>query len=147
MAGMSAPAQSAAPPPPLRRDREGAVVGGVCAGLGRRLGIDPIVLRVVFIAATAAGGLGIALYLLAWVAMPADGERRAGGLRVPALPGGRDSWMVAGGIGLLALALLLVFRQWGLWIGDALVWPFVLAAAGGALIWRQSATAADPAPA
>ena len=54
---------------------------------------------------------------------------------------------MAGGIGLLALALLLVFRQWGLWIGDGLVWPVVLAAGGGALIWRQSASAADPAPA
>ena len=63
---------------------------------------------------------------------------------MPALPGGRDSWTVAGGIGLLALALLLVFRQWGLWIGDGLVWPVVLAVAGGALIWRQSASAADP---
>ena len=133
--------------PPLRRDRQSAVVAGVCAGLGRRLGIDPIILRVIFIAATAAGGLGVGLYLLGWVAMPAEGERRSGGLRVPALPGGRDSWTVAGGIGLLALALLLVFRQWGLWIGDALVWPVVLAAAGGALIWRQSANAADPAPA
>ena len=87
MADMSAAGHQASQPP-LRRDREGAVVGGVCAGLGRRLGIDPIILRVVFIAATAAGGLGIALYLLAWVAMPAEGERRAGGLRVPALPGG-----------------------------------------------------------
>jgi signal transduction histidine kinase len=110
------------------------------------VGIDPIILRVVFIAATAAGGLGIGLYLLAWVAMPAEGERPAGGLRVPALPGGRDSWTVAGGIGLLAFALLLLFRQWGLWIGDGLVWPVVLAAGGGALIWRQSASAADPAP-
>jgi signal transduction histidine kinase len=145
MAGMTAAGQQASQPPPLRRDREGAVIGGVCAGFGRRLGIDPIVLRVVFIAATAAGGLGVLLYALAWVALPAEGER-ASGLRVPRVPGGRDSWSVAAGIGLLVLALLLLFRQWGLWVGDALVWPVVLAAAGGALIWRQSANAADPAP-
>jgi signal transduction histidine kinase/phage shock protein PspC (stress-responsive transcriptional regulator) len=147
MAGMSAAGHEASQPPPLRRDRQGAVIGGVCAGFGRRLGIDPIVLRVVFIAASAAGGLGCGLYLLAWIVVPAEGERRAGGLRVPPLPGGRDSWTVAGGIALLVLALLLLFRQWDLWIGDALVWPVVLAAAGGALIWRQSAHAADPAPA
>jgi phage shock protein C len=113
MADMSAAGRQASQPP-LRRDRQRAVVAGVCAGLGRRLAIDPIILRVVFIAATAAGGLGIGLYLLAWVAMPAEGERPAGGLRVPALPGGRDSWTVAGGIGLLAFALLLLFRQWGM---------------------------------
>jgi signal transduction histidine kinase/phage shock protein PspC (stress-responsive transcriptional regulator) len=147
MADMSAARPEASQPPPLRRDREGAVLGGVCAGLGRRLGIDPIVLRVVFIAATAAGGIGVLLYALAWILVPAEGEPRAGGLRIPRVPGGRDSWSVAGGMGLLVLALLLLFRQWGLWIGDGLVWPVVLAAAGGALIWRQSANAADPAPA
>jgi signal transduction histidine kinase/phage shock protein PspC (stress-responsive transcriptional regulator) len=143
MAAMSALGQPAAPPP-LRRDREGAVLGGVCAGFGRRLGIDPIVLRVVFIAASAAGGLGVIAYGLAWALMPAEGASRVPALRVP---GGPDSWSVATGIGMLMLAVLLLFREWGLWVGDALVWPVVLAAAGGALIWRQSANAADPAPA
>ena len=71
------------------------------------------------------------------------GESRATPLRVP---GSRDSWSVATGIGMLMLALLLLFREWGLWIGDGLVWPVVLAAAGGALIWRQSARAADARP-
>ena len=122
MTGMSA----AATPPPLRRDRGDAVIGGVCAGLGRRLGIDPIVLRVVFIAATAAGGLGLVAYGLAWALLPAEGDSRAPALRVP---GSRDSWSVATGIGMLMFAVLLLFRQWGLWVGDALVWPFVLAAA------------------
>src|SRR4051794_8511917 len=141
---MSAARHEASQPPPLRRDREGAVLGGVCAGLGQRLGLDPIVLRVVFIAASAAGGLGVVLYALLWAALPAEGESRAAGLRVP---GGRDSWAVAAGMAMLVLAVLLLFRQWGLWVGDALVWPVVLAAAGGGLIWRQSARAAEPAPA
>jgi signal transduction histidine kinase len=144
MAGMSALGQPASSRPPIRRDRDGAVLGGVCAGLGRRLGIDPIVLRVAFIAATAAGGLGILAYALAWALMPAVGVSRAPALRVP---GRRDSWTVATGIGMLMLAVLLLFREWGLWVGDGLVWPVVLAASGGALIWRQSAGAADPAPA
>src|SRR3954451_14866743 len=139
MTGMSA----AATPPPLRRDRGDAVIGGVCAGLGRRLGIDPIVLRVVFIVATAAGGLGLVAYGLAWALLPAEGDSRAPALRVP---GSRDSWSVASGIGMLMFAILLLFRERGLWVGDALVWPVVLAASGGALIWRQLASAAQPAP-
>jgi signal transduction histidine kinase len=144
MADMSALEPPAASPPPLRRDRHGAIIGGVCAGLGRRLGIDPIVLRIVFIALSAAGGLGVIAYLVAWALLPAVGAERATPLRVP---GSRDSWTVAIGIGMLMLALLLLFREWGLWVGDGLVWPAVLAAAGGALIWRQSAQAAAPAPA
>ena len=52
--------------------------------------------------------------------------------------GRRESWQVAGGIVLLTLAVLLLFRAWGIWVGDAVVWPLVLASGGGALIWRQS---------
>src|SRR5215210_1678148 len=106
--------QSHPSPPPLRRDRAGAVVGGVCAGLGQRLGVDPIVLRVVFIAGTAAGGLGIVLYALLWIGVPGEGEARPGGLRVA---GRSDSLSVAAGMGMLVAALLLLFRQWGLWVG------------------------------
>src|SRR3954453_265472 len=144
---MSAARSGASPPPPLRRDRGGAVLGGVCTGLGRRLGLDPIVLRVAFIAATAAGGGGAVAYAVLWARLPAEGEPRAVSLRVPRVPGGRDSWSVAGGIAMLVLALLLLFRQWGVGVGGALVCPVGLAAAGGGLIWRQSARAAEPAPA
>ena len=38
-------------PAPLRRDRSAGVLGGVCAGLGRRLGIDPLILRIGFVVA------------------------------------------------------------------------------------------------
>ncbi|HYM59098.1 MAG TPA: PspC domain-containing protein [Solirubrobacteraceae bacterium] len=130
-------------PAPLRRDREGGVLGGVCSGLGLRLGVDPLVLRVVFIAASAAGGVGLVAYLLAWALIPAEGPAR---WSAPRVPGSRESWQVASGIGLIVLSVLLLFREWGLWIGDALVWPVVLAVAGGALLWRES-TSAPRAPA
>lgn len=122
-------------PAPLRRDRERGVFGGVCAGLGQRLGIDPLILRVGFIAGAAAGGVGLAIYMLAWALIPGHGEAR---WSAPTVPGSRESWQVASGIGLLVLSVLLLFREWGFWIGDALVWPVVLAAAGGALLWRES---------
>ena len=44
-------------------------------------------------------------------------------------------------MGCLMLAAVLLLRTWGLWFGDKLIWPAVIAAAGGALIWRQSQTA------
>ncbi len=52
---------------------------------------------------------------------------------------------MAAGAGLLALSALLVFRELGIWWSDALIWPLVLATAGGALLWRQSRAMA-PAP-
>ena len=52
--------------------------------------------------------------------------------------GARASVEVALGVGFLLLSVLLTFRELGLWFSDALVWPLVLVATGGALLWRQS---------
>jgi signal transduction histidine kinase len=57
--------------------------------------------------------------------------------------GRRESWMVASGLVLLVLAVLLLFRAWGVWVGDPVVWPLILATGGGALIWRQSQAAPE----
>jgi signal transduction histidine kinase len=141
MTRVTAGAVSTPSPTVLRRDLENRVIAGVCAGLGRRMGIDPVILRVAFVVAAAAGGVGILLYGLAWLLIPAD---RAGRPSTAArvLPG-RASWQVAAGVGLLVLALLLFLREAGIWFSDALVWPLVLAATGTALIWHRS-TAARP---
>jgi phage shock protein PspC (stress-responsive transcriptional regulator)/two-component sensor histidine kinase len=125
---------------PLRRDRSKGVLGGVCAGLGQRLGIDPLILRIGFFIAAGAGGTGIVLYALGWALIPAgEGDGRPLMARAA---GRRESWMVASGLVLLVLSVLLLFRAWGVWVGDAVVWPLILATGGGALIWRQSQGAA-----
>ena len=50
----------------------------MCAGIARRYGVDAALVRLAFVVATAAGGVGIALYLLAWLVIPAGDARRAG---------------------------------------------------------------------
>ncbi len=125
----------------LWRDPEHGLVAGVCAGLAERLGVDPLLLRAVFVATTAAGGVGVVAYGVLWLLLPAVGEDRAPlrGLR-RRRPG---SWRTAAGVALLTLSGLLVLRQLGLWFSDAIVWPVVLAAAGVALAWRLSGPRAD----
>jgi len=135
MAGMSAPAAM-----PWRRDPERGMVAGVAAGIAGRLGIDPIIVRVAFAAATVAGGAGLAAYLLAWALMPAEGGAQA---PIERIAGQRDTWLVVAGMVCLALAALLLLREWGLWFSDQFVVPVSLVAAGGALIWRQSQAPPD----
>jgi signal transduction histidine kinase/phage shock protein PspC (stress-responsive transcriptional regulator) len=118
----------------LRRDREAGWLGGVAAGIARRFGVDVSLVRVAFVVATAAGGVGVAAYALGWLVIPA-GDSAPGRVRIRT---GRAAVEVALGTGLLLLAVLLAFRALGLWFSDALVWPLVLIASGGALIWRQS---------
>jgi signal transduction histidine kinase len=140
-----APAPTGAQLGLLRRDRAEGWIGGVCAGIGRRLGVDTALVRLAFVVAAAAGGLGLALYALGWLVIPA-GEASAPARR--RLPTGRAAVEVALGTGLLLLSVLLAFRGLGVWLSDAVAWPLVLIASGGALIWRQSQKpAAPPAPA
>ena len=126
---------------PLRRDPSDGWLGGVCSGIALRYGIDSALVRLAFVVATAAGGIGIALYALGWLVIPAG--PRTGNRR---LPTGRGAVEVALGTGFLLLSVLLTFRGLGIWFSDAIVWPLVLIASGGALIWRGSSSAA-PAPA
>jgi phage shock protein PspC (stress-responsive transcriptional regulator) len=135
---------AASSPPTLRRDPERRLIAGVCAGLARYFGIDPLWVRIAFVAASAAGGFGIVVYVLAWAFMPAEV-----GVTPRRLPwtGRRASVEVGAGAGLLLLALLLALRASGLWFSDAIVWPLVLVGAGAALLWRQSLTSdTEPEP-
>src|SRR3954453_13462475 len=144
--GVRAPAPP--PPPPhgrLRRDSDRALLGGVCSGIANRLAIDPLVVRLAFVAAAVAGGWGIVLYLLGWGFIPA--EQGQGRPPVRRLTVGRRGWQVAIGIGFMVLAVMLLARDSGLWFSDALVWPVVLAARGAAPIWRPSQPAPGPPPA
>jgi signal transduction histidine kinase/phage shock protein PspC (stress-responsive transcriptional regulator) len=118
----------------LRRDREEGWVGGVAAGIARRIGVDASLVRLAFVVATAAGGVGIAAYLLGWLVIPPGESGRAR----PRIRTGRAAVEVALGTAFLLLAVLFAFRALGIWFSDAIVWPLVLVAGGGALIWRQS---------
>ena len=120
--------------------REGRLVAGVCAGIARMLGVEPIVVRAAFVVATAAGGVGILLYAIAALVVP---EEETGAPRK--LPVRSGLGFVVAGIASLALSLLLFARELGLWFTDALAWPLVLAAAGAAFIWyRSSGTPVAP---
>ena len=47
------------------------MVGGVCAGIGEYLGIDPTIIRIVYVLMIFFAGFGILLYLILWLIRPA----------------------------------------------------------------------------
>lgn len=122
--------------PPLRRDRSNGVVAGVCAGMAKQVGIDPAVIRIMFVALVFAGGLGVVMYVVLALLVPAEGEDGRS-IRFPRLSG-RAGFEVAAGVGLLLLSLLLTLRALGVWWSDVLTWPVVLVAAGGVLLWHEA---------
>ncbi len=122
----------------LRRDPRNGKIAGVCAGLGKRLQIDPLLVRFAFVATTLASGIGLVLYVLAWILMPAEEADAGTALASIQDHGRRGTVEVALGAGLLLLSVLLAFRELGLPFSDVLIWPLTLVAAGGALIWHRS---------
>jgi phage shock protein PspC (stress-responsive transcriptional regulator) len=86
-----------------RRPQGGRIVAGVAAGIGRRYGIDPIIIRIALVVTTFFGGAGVLFYLLGWLLLPAEQDETS---PVEALIGrGRSSTSAALTI-LLGIALI-----------------------------------------
>lgn len=56
----------------LRRSRSNRVIAGVCGGLGDFFGIDPFVIRLIFLIT---GGLG-GVYLILWIFLPENSSQK-----------------------------------------------------------------------
>ena len=146
-----APASTSTPPPPpppaaagaagassparrlrLQRLQDGRVIAGVAAGLGWRLGVDPVLVRIAFALLAFAGGAGLVLYGVLWATIPAATDTPPP--RRPAT--GQQGVALA----LMVLGVLLLLRAFGIWFGDQVVGPIVLLAAGSAVLWARADT-------
>ena len=146
----------------LYRSRTNAVLGGVCAGLGEYLGIDPILVRLFFVLLTLGNGIGVLIYLVLWVVIPPHGQPegasmgenvQAGadeiGERARAMAGElreavtRPKPQAAAIIGAALILLGVVFLldnlnlAWLNWLDFDTLWPVLLIIGGGLLIWRR----------
>lgn len=46
------------------------MVAGICSGLAEYFGIDPVLVRIIFVVLSLAGGPGVILYIILWIVMP-----------------------------------------------------------------------------
>ncbi|MDQ4090999.1 MAG: PspC domain-containing protein [Actinomycetota bacterium] len=120
----------------LTRSRTDRLLGGVCGGLGRAIGIDPLVVRVALVALTVAGGTGALIYVLAWLLLPEDGTDRSLARAAVTDRGTNLGEVLA--VASIVLGVILLVRATGIWFSDAFVWPLLLAGVGLAVIWRQA---------
>jgi phage shock protein PspC (stress-responsive transcriptional regulator) len=56
----------------LSRPRDDRWIAGVCAGLARRFGMSPLLVRVLFLLSCLLPGPQFVVYLVLWVMMPND---------------------------------------------------------------------------
>ncbi len=56
----------------LTRDTKNAILGGVAAGVANYFGVDPVLVRIVFIALVFLSGFGLVAYVVGWIIVPRD---------------------------------------------------------------------------
>jgi phage shock protein PspC (stress-responsive transcriptional regulator) len=137
----STPEPAPATPPPdrpvLRRSRDDRVIAGVCGGLAQYFGIDAVILRIAFVVLLLAGGTGILLYVVGWIAIPEERPGEVVGAASPRAAHDRSPGAEVVGIGLILLGIFFLAREVFPDVFDSdYLWPLVLIAIGLAVLAR-----------
>jgi phage shock protein PspC (stress-responsive transcriptional regulator) len=122
----------------LERSHDDRWIAGVCGGLGQYLGIDPVIVRLGFVAVTFVGGVGVIAYLAAFLLVPEQGNARPI-IRTGGLPSsGRDrAWVIVGAV-LLALGAIALLNALDLWWGGGVFWSLAVLGGGVFLLLRYT---------
>lgn len=121
--------------PRLTRAVEGRLLGGVAVGVARHLGIDPVVVRLAFMA-LGVGGIGLAVYAALYFILPAAEVEEGAEPAADNRRKGRDISQIVAYIG-LAAALGMLFLVFG-GVFDPLLWFIVFGALGATILWQQA---------
>ena len=134
----------------LYRSNTHRVIGGVAGGLGEYLDVDPVLMRIIFVIAFLAGGVGFFAYIICWIIIP---EQPIGStmttppdLQQPGTPPPqpqapkyeehRHRGGIIGGLVLVVVGLLFLGENFipDFNFGDW--WPLILVAIGAGLLYR-----------
>lgn len=116
-------------PKRLYRSKTNRVIAGVAGGIAEYFAIDPVLIRLIFILLLFAGGMGILIYLLAWILVPENPNASA------QINETRGSVIL--GIILLIIGVIFLFRNLFHWFHFGIVWPAILIILGIYLIVKQ----------
>jgi phage shock protein C len=150
----------------LYRSRSERMIAGVAGGLGVYLQVDPVWIRLLFVALLFASSLGFWLYLVLWIVVP--DERRAGTLtgdsvqanvqdladrarefgqsvqrglqdRQVGVGEGSSSGAIIVGLAFILLGIFLLLQRLNFfwWLNWGVMWPMLLILLGGALLFSR----------
>jgi phage shock protein C len=123
----------------LYKSRHDRIIDGVCGGIGEYLGIDPVIVRIIFILLFFMGGVGLLLYIAGMLIIPVNPEHSREQPPVEPKKAGRGVLFILGIIlVIIGIGLLLENFGWPFWrflkVGFNYIFPLLLIAAGIFLI-------------
>lgn len=130
----------------LYRSKEDKVIAGVCGGVGEHFNIDPVWVRLVAILLLLADGIGLILYIIAWVLIPENPLQKKGKKnefekqissfeKVAKKKSNRQGMTIIGFI-LVGAGIFEIARRYISWIDFSLVWPLLIIGVGVYLLKR-----------
>lgn len=147
----------------LTRSQTDQMIGGVCGGLGQYLGIDSTFVRLFFVLLAFAGnGIGVLVYMLLWIILPVEGQRRSTSFEENVRVGSEEvatrarhmgddlrnmvqnphpqaTLIIGASLIILGVVYLIdnLHLPWLQWLNFDIVWPLLLVLGGIALILRR----------
>lgn len=131
----------------LYRSRSNKVIAGVCGGFAEYFGVDPTIVRLIWVLVTLTYGLGLIAYIIAAIVIPEGGfenynQGQYGGqssegsseYNKPVRQDNRTN-VIIGGV-LILVGLGAVAKRYVHWIDFSLLWPVLLIVIGGLIIFR-----------
>jgi phage shock protein PspC (stress-responsive transcriptional regulator) len=146
----------------LERSRADQLLGGVCAGIGDYLRIDPAWVRLFFVLLAFGEGIGVWLYLVLWLILPLEGSEKDSSFEKNVRSGAREiaerarnlgtemrsgsgsdqrtAWLL--GMGLIVFGFVFLIDNlnpgWFSWFRFRLLWPSLLILAGLVILIRRT---------
>ncbi len=111
------------------------MLGGVAAGISARTGLDVRVVRAAFVIAGLFSGFGLAVYVVAWLFLPAASDGASVGSR--ALADGRGLALAAALCSVLIVILIAVSRLNAGWV-STYGWALTISTGALVLLWRNA---------
>ncbi len=141
------------------RSQTDKVIAGVCGGLAQYFDIDPVLLRIAFVLLAIFGGGGVLIYIILWIVVPVkpldfsayqaatppppeeeyrptgeEGSQQAPPPPPPMKSSARKTGSLLGGLILVLVGILFLFREFVWDFPIAKFWPVILVAIGAVLV-------------
>jgi phage shock protein C len=144
----------------LMRSRTDHMIGGVCGGLAKYLGVDATLVRLVFLLLALGSGGGVLIYLVLWIVIPREDMAAGAGAEetisanaseiaerarsigeevrgMASTPNPKAALFF--GVALIGLGVIFLLENlhWLWWFRFDVLWPALLILVGLLLIWSR----------
>ena len=131
----------------LYRSKKNHLIGGVAGGIAEYFGVDPLIIRIIFVLLALSGGSGIVVYIILWILIPQEGESRSRSddigenikqgankmvKEIKEDPKAQSNGRTIGGLVLIVIGAIFLIENFfpGFYLGFSRLWPLILVAIG-----------------